>query len=113
MGFALTTKRSDGGRCAAWSRGAATQSVMRHRGHATLDMLVNDTLHALVRRARNEGHTWAEIGQVLNVSRQAAFQKIRWRADPPDTGDESLQPIPDPGPRRPPHLELVFCQEVG
>lgn len=41
-----------------------------------LDRIVDDILHALVRQARSEGRTWAEIGEVLNVTRQAAFQRF-------------------------------------
>jgi hypothetical protein len=46
---------------------AATRSV---------DMIVQDTLRALVAQARAAGHTWAEIGELLHVSRQAAFQRF-------------------------------------
>lgn len=42
----------------------------------SLDMIVEDTLRALVEQARAAGHTWAEIGDVLHVSRQAAFQRF-------------------------------------
>lgn len=42
----------------------------------SLDMIVEDTLRALVEQARGTGHTWAEIGDVLHVSRQAAFQRF-------------------------------------
>lgn len=42
----------------------------------SLDMIVEDTLRALVEQARSAGHTWAEIGDVLHVSRQAAFQRF-------------------------------------
>jgi hypothetical protein len=35
-----------------------------------------------VSRARESGHTWAEIGQVLGTSRQAAFQRFGRPADP-------------------------------
>ena len=42
----------------------------------SLDMIVEDTLRALVDQARAAGHTWAEIGDVLHVSRQAAFQRF-------------------------------------
>ena len=42
----------------------------------SLDMIVDDTLHALVEQARAAGHTWAEIGELLHVSRQAAFQRF-------------------------------------
>lgn len=39
-------------------------------------------LRAVVQRAREAGHTWAEIGQVLGSSRQAAFQRFARPADP-------------------------------
>ena len=42
----------------------------------SLDMIVEDTMRALVEQARAAGHTWAEIGDVLHVSRQAAFQRF-------------------------------------
>lgn len=42
----------------------------------SLDMIVEDTLRALVDQARAAGHTWAEIGEILHVSRQAAFQRF-------------------------------------
>ena len=42
----------------------------------SLDMIVDDTLRALVELARAAGHTWAEIGELLHVSRQAAFQRF-------------------------------------
>ncbi len=42
----------------------------------SLDMVVEDTLRALVAQARADGHTWAEIGTLLRVSRQAAFQRF-------------------------------------
>ena len=42
----------------------------------SLDMIVEDSLRALVEQARAAGHTWAEIGDVLHVSRQAAFQRF-------------------------------------
>jgi hypothetical protein len=42
----------------------------------SLDIIVEDTLRALVEQARAAGHTWAEIGKLLHVSRQAAFQRF-------------------------------------
>lgn len=41
-----------------------------------LGVIVEDTLHALVQQARAEGHTWAEIGDLLHVTRQAAFARF-------------------------------------
>ena len=42
----------------------------------SLDMIVEDTLRTLVQQARAAGHTWAEIGELLHVTRQAAFQRF-------------------------------------
>lgn len=42
----------------------------------SLDMIVEDSLRTLVQQARALGHTWAEIGELLHVSRQAAFQRF-------------------------------------
>jgi hypothetical protein len=39
-------------------------------------MVVEDTLRAFVEQERAAGHTWAEIGDLLRVSRQAAFQRF-------------------------------------
>jgi hypothetical protein len=53
----------------------------------SLDMIVEDTLRALVEQARTAGHTWAEIGEVLHVSRQAAFQRFGGvRSEPEEPG---------------------------
>lgn len=37
---------------------------------------VEKSLHAAVDRARDAGHSWAELGQILGTSRQAAFQRF-------------------------------------
>ncbi|HET9050585.1 MAG TPA: hypothetical protein VFO60_02715, partial [Candidatus Dormibacteraeota bacterium] len=42
----------------------------------SLALVVDDTLRSLVDQARAAGHTWAEIGNVLHVTRQAAFQRF-------------------------------------
>ena len=39
-------------------------------------------LAAAVQEARREGRTWQEIGEVLGVSRQAAFQRYGKPIDP-------------------------------
>ena len=46
-----------------------------------------------VSRARESGHTWAEIGQVLGTSRQAAFQRFGRPADP-RTGQPMAPVVP-------------------
>jgi hypothetical protein len=55
------------------ARGQVMRAIAATR---SLDMIVQDTLRALVQQARAAGHTWAEIGELLHVSRQAAFQRF-------------------------------------
>lgn len=78
--------------------------VLRADGHASgqlvraiaatrsLGTIVEDTLRALVEQARAAGHTWAEIGDVLHVSRQAAFQ--RFGGGRRATAEEDAIPVP-------------------
>jgi hypothetical protein len=44
---------------------------------------VDDGMQRAVQRAREAGHTWAEVGQVLGTTRQAAFQRFGRPADSP------------------------------
>jgi hypothetical protein len=53
-------------------------------------------LAGAVQRAREAGHTWAAIGQVLGTSRQAAFQRFGRPADP-RTGKPMVPSLPDVG----------------
>lgn len=57
-----------------------------------LSRLVDDILHTLARQARDEGHTWVEIGDLLGTSRQAAFQ--RFSGPMPPMGP--FPPLPTP-----------------
>ena len=67
------------------SDGDASGQVMRAiAATRSLDLIVEDTLRALVEQARKTGHTWAEVGEVLHVSRQAAFQRFGSGPAPPD-----------------------------
>jgi hypothetical protein len=59
----------------------------------SLDMIVEDTLRALVEQARAAGHTWAEIGDLLHVSRQAAFQRFGGGRGPALEEDASAVPV--------------------
>jgi hypothetical protein len=64
----------------------------------SLGIVVDDTLRALVRQARAQGRTWAEIGEVLHVTRQAAFQRFGGDSAPaPDAGSETSPLAPLPG----------------
>lgn len=60
--------------------GAVMRAISATR---SLDMIVEDTLRALVDTARAGGRTWAEIGELLHVSRQAAFQHFGGGTRPP------------------------------
>jgi hypothetical protein len=59
----------------------------------SLDMVVEDTLHALVDQARVAGHTWAEIGELLRVSRQAAFQRFGGTRRPTSEDEGIVAPV--------------------
>jgi hypothetical protein len=59
----------------------------------SLGMVVEDTLRALVEQARTEGNTWAEIGEVLHVSRQAAFQRFGGARRPNHEDDDLAVPV--------------------
>ena len=64
----------------------------------TLALLVDDTLRALVGQARVRGATWNEIGEVLHVTRQAAFQRFGGQLTAQSTEEQAMnQPIPDSG----------------
>jgi hypothetical protein len=58
---------------------SALEAIAFVRGAASA---VEDGMRAAVRRAREAGHTWEEIGQVLGTTRQAAFQRFGRPADP-------------------------------
>lgn len=50
---------------------------------------------AAVKQARDAGRTWQEIGQVLGVSRQAAFQRYGKPIDPRNGEAMNTNPLPD------------------
>lgn len=60
-----------------------------------LVLIVDDILHSLVHQARAEGHTWAEVGDVLHVSRQAAFQRFGGSSSMAGVGHAEISPAPD------------------
>jgi len=108
MGLTLTTNAELVAAVLRDADGPPAQSLMAAiAATRTLDLVVEDTLHALVRRARGEGRTWAEIGEVLNVTRQAAFQRFGGGHDT-DAGDEPMKPIGDAGPKAVRVLELLL-----
>lgn len=54
-----------------------------------------DLMTAAVQQAREAGRTWQEIGQVLGVSRQAAFQKYGKPIDPRNGEVMNTSPLPE------------------
>jgi hypothetical protein len=48
----------------------------------SLARVVEDGLREAVQAARRAGHTWAEIGDLLGTTRQAAFQRFGRPLDP-------------------------------
>lgn len=61
----------------------------------SLDLILDDILHTLVRQARAKGHTWAEIGDLLHVTRQAAFQRFGGATVERPGGETAIKPIAD------------------
>jgi len=59
----------------------------------SLGALVEETLRGLVEQARAARHTWAEIGELLHVSRQAAFQRFGGGPRAPSEGSTSETPV--------------------
>lgn len=74
----------------------------------SLDSIVEETLHALVEQARTAGHTWAEIGAVLRVSRQAAFQRFGGGARPAAAEGTVAVPVAGAAEHAVPVLEAFF-----
>ncbi|MEU3895219.1 Clp protease N-terminal domain-containing protein [Streptomyces sp. NPDC045251] len=57
---------------------------------AQLDSLADQLVGHFVDEARSAGVTWAEIGQILGVSRQAAQKRFVPRTTPPGTLDAAV-----------------------
>jgi len=55
----------------------------------SLARVVEDGLRQAVQLARQAGHTWAEIGELLGTSRQAAFQRFGRPAVRVELGQEA------------------------
>ncbi|WP_291413144.1 DUF3887 domain-containing protein [Actinophytocola sp.] len=53
-----------------------------------------DALRQAVERARDAGHTWQEIGDVLGTSRQAAFQRFGRPVDPRTGAEMTRDALP-------------------
>lgn len=77
MGVMLTANAQAAAEVLARASGSSDGSVLAAiAATRSLSVIVDDTLTALVVQARAEGHTWAQVGEILRVSRQAAFQRF-------------------------------------
>lgn len=47
------------------------------RGYARLSTILDERLAAEVRQQRADGLSWAEIGEAIGISKQAAQQRFR------------------------------------
>lgn len=66
-------------------------SVVRAREHARG---AEEALRLAVEQARDAGHTWQEIGDILGTSRQAAFQRFGRPIDPRTGADMAKDVLP-------------------
>ena len=95
MGTMLTANAQAAAAVLARPGGSSDGSVLAAiAATRSLSLIVEDTLKALVVQARAEGHTWAEIGQILRVTRQAAFQRFG-SAVVADVREETELPLAD------------------
>ncbi|MGN6445278.1 DUF3887 domain-containing protein [Amnibacterium sp.] len=65
------------------------------RSAAGVQAGANALLASAVERARSGGCTWQQIGEVLGISRQAAFQRFGRPVDPRTGAAMSTTPLPD------------------
>jgi len=94
MGLTLTTNAELVASVLRDAEGDDVSSVMAAiAATRSLAVIVDDLLHALVRQARAEGRTWAEVGDVLHVSRQAAFQRFGGTASLGDVESGTMTPL--------------------
>ena len=70
---------------------SALEAIAFVRGAASA---VEEGMRAVVQHAREAGHTWEEIGQVLGTTRQAAFQRFGRPADPRTGQPMALSMLP-------------------
>ena len=81
IGRALSDERTSPLDAIAFIQGAASE--------------LGEGMRAAVQGARQAGHTWAEVGQVLGMSRQAAFQRFSRPTDPRTGEPMSRSMLPD------------------
>lgn len=86
--------RDTAGRLIAQLGGSGAGSPLEAMAAARdLAAAANEALQEAVDRARDAGHSWREIGEVLDTSRQAAFQRFGRPVDP-RTGAPMSRDVP-------------------
>jgi hypothetical protein len=65
----------------------------------SLGLILEDIVRSLVVQARAEGRSWAEVGEALNVTRQASFQRFGGTEAPESIGGGASEPLPEAGER--------------
>jgi hypothetical protein len=76
----------------------------------SLGMVVEDILRGLVGRARRDGRTWAEVGDVLHVTRQAVLQRFGGASAGAGPAPVPPRPMRSAGPKATELLEHFFCR---
>jgi hypothetical protein len=76
----------------------------------SLGMVVEDILRGLVVRARRDGRTWAEVGDVLHVTRQAVLQRFGGASGGTGSAPVPPRPMRSAGPKATELLEHFFCR---
>ncbi len=71
-----------GRRTGAGDHGGAADPVAAVRAASELVALADQGLRLSVHAARQSGHTWQQVGDLLGVTRQAAFQRFGQPIDP-------------------------------
>jgi len=79
----------------------------------SLGVVVDDILRGLVAQARRDGRTWAEIGDVLHVTRQAVLQRYGGASAESAVVAAKARPMRDAVPRAVELLELFFSRRWG
>jgi hypothetical protein len=86
---------------------SALEAMLAARERA---VAANEALQEAVDRARDAGHTWREIGEVLGTTRQAAFQRFGHPVDP-RTGTPMSHDVPPDAAGR--AVGLITCLAQG
>src|SRR6202044_2501029 len=86
---------------------SALEAMLATRERA---VAANEALQDAVDRARDAGHSWREIGEVLGTTRQAAFQRFGHPVDPRTGAPMSTDVLPGSADRA---AAIISCLTEG